>query len=75
MCLANGYSPVYSKSLILADTRSHLSWIISQKEKTCMEDDFNNFFEVVSGQLKNPQFERIFREIFERMQFVVLFAK
>ena len=34
-------------------TNAHLSSIISWKEKMCMENDFNNFFEVVGGQLKS----------------------
>ena len=40
---------------------SHLSWVISQKEKMCMENDFNNFFQVVSGQLKS----RVLKKSFE----------
>ena len=36
----------------------HLSFVISWKEKMCLENDFTNFFQVLSGQL-NPEFKKI----------------
>ena len=39
------------KSLIYSST--HLSSTVSWKEKMCMENDFSNFFKVLSEQLKS----------------------
>ena len=51
-----------SKDVVFEIAMAHLSLVISWKEKMCMENDFNNFFKVVSGQLKS----RILKKSFER---------
>ena len=45
---------------------SHISSIISWKEKMCMENDFNNFFEVVGGQLKSRVLKKSFKRFLKK---------
>ena len=45
--------PPHCKDLRQNHCSSHLSLVISWKEKMCLENDFTNFFKVLSGQLKS----------------------
>ena len=53
-------------SKMINDT--HLSSVISQKEKMCMENDNNTFFKCLVENL-NPELKKNCGEIFEKMRF------
>ena len=47
------YDMVQDQNTKLSTSYSHLFSVISRKEKMSVENDFTNFFQVLSGQLKS----------------------
>ena len=63
-------APITHSFYLVSDSPTHykllLSWVISWKEKMCMENDFNNFFEVASGQLKSRVCKKSFKRFLKK---------